>query len=331
MRPRSVVNGWRAAVPAILLFVFAVPLAAQVHGVVVDPAGHPLADVSVDLWSSSTRLARALTGPSGQFAFAAFPDARSIAARRVGSLPARVGLHEAQQDLRIVLAPAPLLVESIRVDGGSTDREDKAAVGRWRQVARRYRLLPDSLYLSSEVKLASERLPREQVGRPSLDSAGYGWTAFGHSTFLFRDMAARLQNAGWPAPDPESSWSSEPMWGAGMQYLVSEAFLAAYRLTMIDESTVRFCPRERRKPWVDGEARIGEDGGLLWARWRYGDPRFDPGTGSLAIFLAPAVDSSLPLLPSVELLWQERTSGMAAQRTRDYREWKVTATEPHWH
>jgi len=49
------------------------------------------------------------------------------------------------------------------------------------------------------------------------------------------------------------------------------------------------------------------------------------------LFLAPARDSSLPLLPTSETLWQERLRGEAAQRSIEYREWRLTREEPHWH
>ena len=321
---------WRAMWPAILLFGMVGRATAQVRGTVVDAAGRPLADAVVDLWSPTARVGRAVTGASGQFSFPATPGARRLAVRRVGSAPSRVELAVGDSAVVVTLAQAPVMLEAIRVDGGCTNKEDRTAVAMWRRAAAMYHLLPESLYVASEVKLDFERLPVSQVGRPSADSASYGWTVFGRSGWLLKELTAHLRNAGWPAPDPEGAWSREPVRGAYMQYFVSEDFPAAFRLTRSDESTLRFCPRDHHLPWVDGEMKLAEDGSLLWAEWRYGAQRYDPGTGSLAIFLAPAADSALPLLPSVELLWQERTSGMAAQRTRDYREWKVTPTEPHW-
>ena len=319
---------WRAMWPAILLFGMVGRATAQVRGTVVDSAGHPLADAVVDLWTPTARVGRVVTGASGQFSFPTTPGARRLAVRRVGSAPSRVDLDHGDSAVVVTLAQAPVMLEAIRVDGGCTNKEDRTAVAMWRRAAMMYRLLPDSLWISAALKFSAERLPREEVGRPSTDSTGYGWTGGSLITTNESELEAEVRKFGWPAPDPETFASNGRIWGATVQYLVTPAFLREERFTQVDESTIRFCPRSRHLPWAEGEIKFADDGSLLWARWRYETPRYDPTTGHLVIFIAPAPDSSLPLLPSTDLLWQERTSGISAQRTIDFREWRISATEP---
>lgn len=305
-------------------------LAAQVRGVVVDSTGRPLPDAVVDLWTSSLRVGRAVTGPSGRFVFDSLRGGTRVMARRIGSGSVVRAIGPADSVLTLILLAAPVEVAEVEVSGACGTREDRDARARWANAARWYHALPDSLWLDASFKAEHTRLLAVDAERPGLDSTGYGWAGYrGMATAM---AEAGIERSGYPAPDPERD---EVVGGsllpAELHLLVSGFFGARVRFTTLDDDRIRFCPRDRRLPWIEGEFKLAEDGSLLWARWRYGSHVEGWATGAVATFLPPAVDRSMPLQTATFLAWQERGSGLVARWSVEYREWRLSLTPPeHW-
>jgi hypothetical protein len=110
--------------------------------------------------------------------------------------------------------------------------------------------------------------------------------------------------------------------------LVNPLFGRRVRFTTLDEQRIRFCARDHRHPWIEGEFKLADDGSILWARWRYGAKVPGWETGGVATFLSPAADRSMPLLTATFLTWQERGSGMVARWGAEYSTWRVSRVEP---
>jgi hypothetical protein len=309
--------------------VLSAPVEAQVRGVVVDSAGRPLADAVVDLWTATVRVGRLVTTASGRFEFPAIDGAGRLVVRRIGSRPEQRDVVPGGGELTIQLGGVLPELEPLVVDAGCGRREDREARAAWERAARWYRELPDSLWLSSEAKMSVERIPRGEVGRPGVDSTGYGWSGFKGIARFGRESA--IARSGYPAPDPERN----EIFAAGLthgqaQHFVSAAFGDRVRFTLAAPDRIRFCPSRKSSPWIVGEMVLAEDGSLLWVWWRYGAPKEISATGGVATFVAPSFAHDLPLLPSSSVIWQERPSGMASQRSFEFREWRVTREQPIW-
>lgn len=303
------------------------PLTGQVHGTVVDPAGHPLADAVVDLWTPTARVGRVVTSTSGRFAFDSLRGGNRLVARRIGSLSLVRPVGATEPGLTLTLLPAQVELAAIEVTGKCTSREDAAARRAWARAAAWYRPLPDSLWLASWFKAEGTRVPADEAERPDIDSMGYGLA--GYRALAVSTYETSIVRSGYPAPDPaRDEVVSGSLVPAELQHLVSPFFGARVRFTLLEDDRVRFCPRDHRHPWIEGEFKLAEDGSLLWARWKYGSNVEGWGTGAVATFLAPAADRGMPLLTSTFLTWQERGSGMVARWAVEFREWLVSRDEP---
>lgn len=307
------------------------PVAAQVRGTVTDSAGRPLSDAVVDLWGPTERVGRVVTGAAGRFEFKETVGGSRLAVRRIGSRAVIMPVGAGDTMMTVVLHPGLVAVEGTEVRGGACpSRDDRNARSRWIAAAQHYRPVSDSLWLSSVFKLVQERVPTDDVGRPVLDSSGYGWTAGRLVMFSIRSWQTRIAQVGYLAPDPESQSFGQSFQGLYHQRWVSPEFGTESVFSGAPDGTIRFCSKEQVRPWIEGEMRIGEDGGIVWVRWRFRSRSALPATGGEALFLPPASDSAMLLLPTSETIWQERPYSMAAQRTIEYREWRLTREEPHW-
>lgn len=298
------------------------PLSAQIRGTVVDEQHHPLGDAVVDLWSPTARLGRVITGPSGAFQFAADPTATRLLVRRIGASPSQRALGAGAGPVEVILAAAPITLPPIRVSGACTGREDRSAREAWESAARWYREILDTFVIETTFKTTHERLLLTEVGRPVIDSTGYGQA--GHTAYARRLGEARLKEVGYPAPDPESSEVfTSSMTPSELQHFVSPGFGDRVRFTALEDGRIRFCPKRRDHPWIEGVMAFAEDSSVLWIKWTYGARSEGWATGGLATFASPATDRSVPLVPTSFVLWQERGSGMAAQWSAEFREWTV--------
>jgi len=313
----------------LLLLVAGRPLEAQVRGVVVDSAGRPLADAVVDLWVAAVRVGRVVTPGTGRFDFPQPAGPGRLVVRRIGSRVEQRDVVPGGPELRIQLRVVTPEMEPIVVDQGCGRREDKTARAAWERATAWYRELPDSLWPSAEFRMSTERVPRNEVGRPVVDSNAYGWG--GYRGMMRGIDEARIARNGYPAADPErGTVISGELTPSGVQHFMAPAFGARFRFTDAGPARIRFCPSETKAPWISGEMIVADDGSLLWMWWRFGSPGEIPATGGVVTFVAPAGARDLPLLPSSAVLWQERPSGMAAQRSFEFKEWHLTNYEPHW-
>jgi hypothetical protein len=320
----------RAVGFVVLLGLTGVSLSAQVRGTVVDPSGAPLKEAVVDLWTPSVRLGQRITAADGRFHFSTSEGAVRLVVRRIGAQASVRVLTPTDSAIRVVLVPAPVEVAALSVDGSRCSGREDAEAGRmWDRAATYYAPLHDTLWISSYFKTSRERVTADLAGRVQSDSNGWGFTARrGGWQSIFEWLAQATERAGHRAPDPEGFGEPGDLSGGMHQWWLTPEFRRQIRLSRLDESTIRFCPRDREKPWVEGEIFLAEDGSILRIRWRYGAPRPQPATGGEALFVAPSSGAPLPLLPSSEVTWQERLHQMVAQQMRDYREWHVTNSEP---
>lgn len=324
--PRALQWVRRVIIPAFLVCASAPSAAAQIRGVVVDDAGRPLADAVIDLWTPTTRVGRVVTGPEGRFRCDVGNVSR-IVVRRIGSRSLVLPLEPGDSLLTIRLPLAPVELASIEVSGACGGREDRAARRRWETAAAWYRPLPDTLWLEATFKGEYSRVRKEEAERPDIDSTGYGNA--GYRNLAIEVYETAIARFGYHALDPERDEAfSSSLFPAELQHLMNPAFGRRVRFTTLDEQRIRFCPRDHKHPWIEGEFKLAEDGSVLWARWRYGAKVPGWETGGVATFLAPAADRSMPLLTSTFLTWQERTSGMVARWAAEYSSWQVSRVEP---
>ena len=316
----------------VLLLCWSGAAGAQVHGRVLDEAGRPLPAASVELWTSSRRLARTAADAEGRFTFAAgvAAGATSAAAYRIGYQSATVPLR-GDASLEIRLVPAPLALGGLRVRAPERrlcpNREDPRARGQWERARR--------LYASPamwDVTLRSDRyeadVPRGAIGVVDGLRADSGGFTSGDLSRVRADADGTLAGvyARRTEFDQGQHWEYAPLaWGLNPHF-VTPRFGEAHRLAIVSERAglvvLGFCPARRDAPGIEGTLSLTADGTLRSARWRHRVPGSRREAGGEVDYLPPAAATRNLLLARRSLFWRSWRGAFHFREDR-YSEWVV--------
>lgn len=328
-------------------------VSAQVRGSVSDPAGRPIIGSIVTLYLGPAEIARTSTGPRGGFAFPgqAFDDADGVAVRAVGFRPQARTWSPQDSVLHFTLEPfaAPLpevVVPGLTIQCPTTD--DPLARTLWSALRANYDLTPQGVGLLVQMSWITETAYANELGNidesrlaKSPGGAGRHGSArqSGYRRLIDAGYAVSRRDArGVPSPSPDGvyfEWTYPSFHRWHPDHFIEDSFGHLQVMSLVRQGTgmpyIRFCSRDRRRPYVAGLLLLTEDTTLAEAAWEFHTPRPDEHAGGRAWYLPPRGSTEGPryLLPSTAVFWRQRggQKGLYFHDSAVYHDWHF-GTEP---
>ncbi len=314
-------------------------LVAQISGRVVGSDDRPLADVRVEAWSGTDRLAVTNTDGDGRFVFSG-PIAeltRSLYLYRYGYVALRPDVRPAVDTYTFQMAEDPVVLDGILVDVAKpvcAPREEREARQLWNAVTRRYdpkvaELGIATYYASAIVTLPVSELGPVDVQRPGVEQRG--------SAPLFRSSwQRRVGRSGYArrlsAASPDGmfvAWGYPPLEADFATHFVDEFFGRLHRFTIEEQTgegwTLRFCPKNDNKPSIRGILKVAADTTLQYAEWLFDTPEPHEGAGGRVHYSRAATEGLRLPLATEGIFWrQDDDSGRYRERYQSYEGWIVS-------
>jgi hypothetical protein len=314
------------------------PTAAQLSGTVVDISGIPLEGVTVEAWGEAQRLATRITDPTGAFRFPPGIATRTTAlyAHRLGYRGVRLELDpgtlepvEIRLDAEAIPLPA---VDVVAVREFCPREDESAARALWNAARARYLQGLDSMgvatYLASSREVVSrDRLTGSAPQGAALDQRG--------SSFLLRvSWARRIEREGYayPVRRPTAegaldSWVYAPLEADLAPHFADPLFGRLHTLSIFSEDgsgwRIAFCPRDPRRPSIQGTLHLAADTSLVSADWLFRTPEPSEEAGGQAFFAPVGSRVARFLLPSEGLSWRKAPDGGFARSHERFEGWIV--------
>jgi len=332
----------RAASVLLALGLIAQPVAAQVSGTVLDDRGKPVPGALVEIWSPTRRLAGTVSGPEGQFKFGTSVSrgVAGVLVRAVGYGMLRASVADGDTTMSVQLSFLTTKVTPLVVTGhrSACDNPDEpAARALWQTASRRYDLSVLAWAVEDTVRIVASRVTPERLG--VVDTAAWTLGMLGWSADFYRVQTARIRDHGYAV---RFDGFGRP-WYDAWDYAALESNLAAHfvdslfaRLHKISVSRagpggveLRFCPRRREAPHIDGTMLLGPDASLVKAAWHFYTPEPDEYAGGEVAFapLPPASSTAPRLLMAITGFFYRRGVRDFYQVWLDHRHWYVCRTE----
>jgi hypothetical protein len=294
----------------------------------------------VELWSPTERLGAVRSGADGRFAFDhGAAHAAAILVRAVGYGMLRGSATLGDTALVVVLHP---LVTTLRPLVASARREacdqaeDPRARALWEAAARRYDLTFLDWAIRDTVLMIAERVSPERLGvvDPELATRGtIEWGGQYHRTLI--DRVAKLGyavRASGIVPAWYDAWEYVPLESTLSGHFADSVFGRLHRFSLarigVEGVEVRFCPRRRNGPHIDGAVLIGPDTTLVKAEWHFYTTEPDEFAGGEVAFTPIQRDGAGGhlLLPITGLFYRRGVSDFY-QVWLDHRRWLVCETD----
>ena len=300
-------------------------------------SGSPVAGARVELWSATTRLADRISDDSGRFQFASPAGAGALAllARRVGFAPLRRSITALTRDVTLELTALANTLPAVTITAAlqCPNVPDDSARARWEALRRRY--ADGSGYArSSEAEMWRGVTTRDSVGeveRARVVRGSRGTTATGIA--MDQLLIVRYGYA-WPTDEVGASedygvWQYPLLDADYAQHFIEPGFGERHTLSerpaADGETVLVFCPRDRRRPGLEGTLRIARDGSPVSARWVFANPATGAEEAGGEVSFAPPepADPHPILLAASGLFWRRLRSGAYYERWMRYDGWTV--------
>lgn len=332
-----------------LAHVLAPMASAQLRGTVVDPAGQPISDVRIELWSPVRQLAARETDSGGRFHFTReeAQEAGGILARRAGWQTARLQVSPGDTVVVLSMQTQPEALEGLTVTAtrasSCPNRESPRARALWTTLRDRYQGGADTSAIAAYYLSLESVGARERVGLVDTARAVRGWLK---SVLPQRRLWARIiSTAGYGFEIRQSmgeayaAWQYPPLESYYANHFAEDLFGEQHTFSVLleagHEAVLRFCPRDRsgRRQQLEGTLTLTQDGALLQATWKYRTPKPREDAGGEIEFAPPSpIRRPGLLLPASSLYWRRTTGGQYYQRWHRFSEWRVLGYfhQPDW-
>ena len=114
-------------------------------------------------------------------------------------------------------------------------------------------------------------------------------------------------------------WWYTPVHRELVEHLVEDGFARAHVFTTVASAGTRslvFCPRDRKRPGLEGVAEVDDAGALQRIAWRWRTPKPDEDAGAELLFVPPARADTRRLVPARIVYWRR----LAGRKDRYYQE-----------
>lgn len=312
--------------------------------VYVESGGTPVAEATVELWTTSARVAVRVADRNGtaMFTAAEVGAATTLLARRVGFAPGRVSVDALVLEIRIALErlAAPLAEVTVReAEQACPAREDPRARALWEAARRRY-VVPDPRNRKSWFALHSGAVRSVELGL--IDRTRLRRGIRGIDARLVQGEDSRISRSGyvWPVDGGHASedigvWDYPRLQHFHSEHFAEDAFGSLQTLSFAkdgadaDSSALVFCGRDRKRSGIDGTLQLDADSSFLVARWRYWNPARDAEkAGGEVVFTPFDSRSATPFLHAAQgLFWRELRGGMYWHRWEEYEGWELSVRD----
>lgn len=305
-------------------------------GVVREASGQPIPTARVELRVGGRTVASARTDRDGRFRLVLLDGAEGSPTLRVE----RFGYHAREQTLgsgdrhvEIVMSPAPLPLPGFHVEAARdvcTAREDPEARALWEAASRIHAGGLDTLGVATYLRGWTDTL---QTGSGNGDVDRVGEPGQRASAPLLRlSWDRRVQREGYAFPvrrtDRErsfDSWSYPPLEADFAPHFVHPTFGELHRFQVEPDTPwgwiLRFCTRDRRRPYLQGTLELGGDTLILRAEWSFRTTDPDEEAGGWARFPGAIVDGDPLPLPIESLIWRRLPDGELLRKAQSYEGW----------
>jgi hypothetical protein len=314
-------------------------LAAQVTGVVHDPSSIAIAEVLVELWSPTERLAVTTTSPTGRFSFALDSAATGLWIRRVGYRAKQFSLGGITSDVAVVLTPLPLELADLskRAVALCPHKEEPAARAVMARLIEHYSQRLDSLGVFTWFWYSSGRV--SSPGMESFDTARMGYGQTGASGSGNRFLARQLDADGYAVRSSGDMMGDFDLWQyarlhfSAARHFATPLFLQRHRFFVVDGNAavqqVGFCPADRKQPEIEGILEVADGSAIVRATWRFVTPRpLEEAGGEATIAPPPTESGARPLLlPVTGLYWRKLWNNHFHQSAYLFDAWRIGTTD----
>jgi len=324
----------RLTSPSLLAaLLLATPLSAQVEGIVQDPDGKPVAEVLLELWAPTARLAASTSSASGRFSFPPDASAAGLWVRRIGFRPRRIELSRADTRLVITLEPLllaqPTLVAAVAsLCPHVEEPEARAAVV---AMAYRYSQGTDSLGLATYAWATAGRVA--VPGLDNFDTTKVTLAQLGSAGLARRYLRRQIQAYGYALPagggfgEATGAWEYIRLGSTFPQHFADSVFRVRHRFYFLPAADgghrVAFCPTTRGLPSIEGILELSPTTALLRATWVFRTPKPVEEAGGEVTLAPPSLSSPSLLLPVAGLYWRRLSQSSYYQAWEKYERWVI--------
>jgi hypothetical protein len=303
--------------------VFARGLAGQVGGVVIDPEGRGVAEVTLTLWRAGQEIARVSSDSIGRFRFtvAQAERATALVARRLGLRPATTSVTPEATDLRLQMEPIPLPLPQMTVAATARacpNRESSEARQLWEAVRTRYAVPGLRDGLAMRLSWLRNEVPGSDVGE--VDDSRLAEGEYTIAGIAREERARSLIERGYAVRGREETrnsylegeffhWAYAPLWRDLIGHFVEDLFGRRHTLSAgrrADGSVlIAFCGVDRRRPHLEGTLEVSADSALTRASWRFVTPDPNEEAGAEVTFVPIAAHAPVAVLvPARSAFWR---------------------------
>ncbi|MEZ4422499.1 MAG: carboxypeptidase-like regulatory domain-containing protein [Gemmatimonadota bacterium] len=315
------------------------PLAAQIRGRVVDDAGAPLADVLVEAWSASDRLATTRSDGEGRFAFTRpiAERARSLYLYRLGYQAMRPEVESGLTERTYRMRADPVVLDGIVVgveEPVCRVEEDHEARALWEAATDRYDRGIADLGIATYLASAIAAVPISELGPLDVEHPG---TQQRGSAPLFRaSWARRVERTGYArrlsAASPDGmyvAWGYPPLEADFATHFVDPVFGKLHRFSVEEQTAdgwlLRFCPKDEDRPSIRGLLKVSAaDTTLTWAEWTFRTEPPEEGAGGRVVFANAGPEARPWPLPAEGMFWRRLEGSTYKERYQRYEGWLVS-------
>jgi hypothetical protein len=329
------------ALGALALFACARPAAAQVAGTVV-ASGAPLPRVVVSLWAESREVARDTTDADGRFAFDSdvAREATSLALRRLGYVARTLSVRPGDVALRPAMVqvaqPLPAAVVAATKGRSCSRKDDPKARALWDSVRATYATAPRGMSVYATLaEWTQQDVSAEEVGERVGMARGPG--AWGSFPAMMRERWAWIARGSYawrrelPKPGQELvypeylHWWYEPLHRELVEHFVEDGFVRAHAFAMASPPgarTLAFCPRDAKRPGLEGTVELDDANAIARIAWRWRTPKPDEDAGAELLLMPPGRSRARRLVPARSVYWRR----LGGRRDRYFQDVMVTSS-----
>jgi hypothetical protein len=320
----------------LLLLCLPCKLDAQITGVVRTSDGAPVV-AEVELWAPMQRVARQIVDREGNFSFTQqdVTSATAIVFSQLGYNRVLKPIQSADTTFNITLRAAPTELDPVTATAARLcpNRADPHAEAVLIRLRSSYRSIPSGSFVETAFTSLSDVVAGDQLGRTPERPLRYEMHGRLRSAAsllnIARDGYARPAGTRLVAAE-QDSWEYAPLGNVEADHFITEAFASSHTLSLGDvrpdgSFDIVFCPKQRKKPDVQGTLSLTTDTLLYEARWRFLVPKHEEFASGSALFAPPKQGSVTHLVPlSSVFVRQHRMPGEYFQKIEHYGIWGVS-------